>query len=218
MEVKRGRDGLCSLAMRLILHHTKFYDWVPVPSGTKITQADIASGRVKPDAREDRWRMRVAIEQPTHTMIGLPESQIIAKIIYEKCRPDGMRAALTRRQAVTAYVAAHTLPNHAHHSWLTGVEVHDDGPDEKLFRAIVAPHLVAESARVSGCKAHSYANTAKKCAACGHNEGVSVATEPNISPLDLQEHLAAYMEPAKAEDFVEHLVKTLKIKAAKVAS
>ena len=92
--------------MRIVAHHDKFYDWQAVPQDVVVTKGDVSSGRVKV-ASDGRYLMRVTREVEdggtTHTEIFIPESEIIAHTIYEKCRPSGGRT-LTRRQAVAFYI------------------------------------------------------------------------------------------------------------------
>jgi hypothetical protein len=139
--------------MRIVVHHSKFYDWDPVPEDVVVTQTDIASGKVKPAGRGGGWLMRVTKEMDTHTEIQIPESQVIAKIIHDKTRPEGGRE-LTRKQAIAFYLSEHVMPHHAHRSWVSKVDVHDDGPDEALFRAALAPHVAAENIAAEDVDAH----------------------------------------------------------------
>jgi hypothetical protein len=132
--------------MRIVAHHSKFYDWEPVPADVKVTAADLASGKAKPMMRGEGYLMKVTKDAPsgsTFTEIHISEAQICAKIIHDKCRPEGGRM-LTRKEAVGMYLSEHTLPHHAERAWLTKVEVEDSGPDEVLMRQMLMPH--AESA------------------------------------------------------------------------
>lgn len=71
--------------MRITVHLNKYYDWDKVPGDVVVTQADIEAKRVKP-AMDGGWLMRVAKETATHTEVHMPESQVIAKIVHDKCR------------------------------------------------------------------------------------------------------------------------------------
>jgi hypothetical protein len=166
--------------MRIVIHHTEFYDWEPVPDDVQVTDADIRAGKVKPLARGAGWLMKVTkeIAGGTHTQLNLPEEQILAKIVHDKTRPEGGRI-LSRKEAVALFVAENILPHQAPRKSLTKFEVHDDGPDEKLARAFLAPHIEAN----------------------------------NIEKDDLEEHIAAYLEPTQAVDHVDHLHTHFKIKA-----
>lgn len=157
--------------MRVVVRHTKFYDWEPVPSDVTVTDADKASGRVKPAGRGGGWLMRVTKEPEggTHTEIHVPEHQVVAKIIHDKCRPEGGRT-LSRKQALAMYLSEHVLPHHAHRSWITGFEVHDDGPDEQLARAMLAEHVKSGSVPAEDVEAHlaAYKETADGAAHAAH--------------------------------------------------
>lgn len=140
--------------MRIVAHHTKFYDWEPVPHDVAVTKTDIAAGKVKPSGNGG-WLMPVTKEPKggTHTEIHIPERQIIAKAIHDKCRAEGGRT-LTRAQCVAFYVSEHVLPNAAHRSWLTKFEVHDDGPDEALAREMFGEHVAAGNIPEADLEAH----------------------------------------------------------------
>jgi hypothetical protein len=132
--------------MRIVVHHSKFFDWEPVPADVKVTAADLAAGKAKPMFRGEGYLMKVTKDAPdgsTFTEVQISEAQICAKIIHDKCRPEGGRM-LTRKEAVAMYLSEHTLPQHTERAWLTKVEVEDDGPNEALMREMLAPH--AESA------------------------------------------------------------------------
>jgi hypothetical protein len=146
--------------MRIVVHHSKFYDWEPVPADVVVTPADISSGKVKSAGRAGGWLMRVAKEPVggTHTMINVPEEQIIAKIIHEATRPEGGRT-LTRKQAAAFYVSENVMPHHAHRSWLTKFEIDDDGADEAMLRKMLALHVEAVNIEASEVEAHVAAYT-----------------------------------------------------------
>lgn len=128
--------------MRIVAHLTKFYDWEPVPADVKVTQQDIASGKVKPDAA-GAWKMKVTKEPVGGTTgeIMVPEEQIIAKVIHDRTRPEGGRV-LSRKEAVAFYVAEDVMPHFGQRSWVKKFEVHDtEKPDEQLLRTMLAPHV-----------------------------------------------------------------------------
>ncbi len=119
--------------MRIVIHVSKYYDWEPVPAGVAVTDADKVAGRVKPSVNGG-WVMRVTKSGNTHTEIQMPEHQVHACALESHLRD---KVVLTRAQAVAKYVARDVMPHHAHRSWMTKVETHDDGPDEALFRAAI---------------------------------------------------------------------------------
>jgi hypothetical protein len=216
--------------MHIAVKVSKFYDWEPVPVGVPVTPQDIASEKVKPNAAGG-YLMKVTKSPPggTVTTVQMPEEQVIAKIIHEKCRPEGGRT-LTRTEAVAFYLGENVTPHQAHRTWIKGFDVHDDGPDEKMMRAMLAPHTVSETARVEACKtanAHTYigeiavgegptAGTMKvppQCPKCGHHEGAETIDVPNIDPSEVEAHVKAYLQPATAKDHIAHLSKHFKVKA-----
>src|ERR1019366_8635762 len=138
--------------MRVTVHLNKYYDWVPVPEGTVLTDADKKSDKVKP-AGGGGYLMQATKKGETHTTVTLPEEQVIAKIIHDKTRPEGGRK-LTRKQALAFYLSEHVMPHHAHRTWVTKVEVHNDGPDEKMMRVMLAPHVTAGNIPATDVEAH----------------------------------------------------------------
>ncbi len=125
--------------MQIVVHVSGFYNWLPVPTGVEVTEADKLAKRVKPDA-SGGWLMRVPQKNDSHTDIRLPESQLIAQIVSSHVRDH---ETLTRAQAASHYVLRHVLPHHAHKAWAKRAEVHDSGPDEALLRSVIAEHVVA---------------------------------------------------------------------------
>jgi hypothetical protein len=214
--------------MRVTVSVKKFYDWEPVPGDVVVTQQDISSEKVKP-AANGGWLMKVTKNLETHTQVNLPEEQIIAKIIHDRTRPEGGRV-LTRKQAVAFYLSENVMPHHAHRSWITGFEVHDDGPDEKMARAMLAPHTVSETARLAACKdagKHKYismvptgkpdAKPVSRCVSCGHVEGNDTIDAANIELSDVEAHIKAYMEPADAKAHEDLLHAHFKVKPSSSA-
>lgn len=200
--------------MRIVVHHKKVYDWVPVPDDVIVTKADIAAEKVKPSG-SGGYLMKVTKSEPTHTVILLPEEQVIAKIIHEKTRPEGGRT-LTRKQAVSFYLSENIMPNHAHRSWVTKIEVeNDDGPNEEMVRSMLAPHVEAHADRIHACTAkHTHSSDPSvRCAVCDHVHGVDVMDVPNIDPTELEDHVSKYMETATVDDHVKHLHGHFKVKA-----
>lgn len=136
--------------MHVIVHHSKYYDWEPVPAGVTVTDADKAAHRVKPSGSTGGWLMRVTKEAVggTHTVITIPELQIIQLIIGDAMRDRGWH---TRTQAVAQYVARMVMPNHAHRNHISenedGVafEVEHDEPDLALFQKVLALHTKSDS-------------------------------------------------------------------------
>jgi len=209
--------------MWIVADLKKSYDWVPVPEDTEVTKADIAADRVRP-AANGGWRMRITKPLSTQMMVTIPEEQIIAKIIHEKCRPEGGRT-LTRKEAAAFYISEEHLPYWAKREWITKFYAHDDGPDEAMMRAMLAPHAVSEASRVAACKADgnhmvATANAApgmpERCMFCGHMPSIDApAEEPNIPADEHEAHVAAYLEKMDVDGLVSHLHTHFKVKAVK---
>lgn len=180
--------------MRIAVRLNKFYSWEPVPAGVAVSQADISSGRVKP-ALDGSYLMRVPKPADTVTEVMLPEAAVIAKIIHEKCRPEGGRT-LSRKQAVAFYLSEHVMPGEAHRTWIKDFEVHDDGPDEALFRKMLAPHTMGAPA----------------------SEADPNGVPPNIEPSEINAHVEAYMDGSDGKAHEAHLRTHFKVVAAKAVS
>ena len=204
--------------MRAVLHVSKFYSWEPIPPDTKVTPADISSERVRV-AANGGYAMRVTRQQASHTTVLMPEADVVGKIIHERTRPSGGRV-LTRKQAIAFALGEDVLPHHAKKEWITKIEVHDDGPDEKLARALFVPHAVSEASRVAACKSATKhlvgvhgEGAPERCPNCGHMPSVGdPSEEPNIPVDDLAEHMTAYTEACSADDLVAHLHAHFKVK------
>lgn len=163
--------------MRVIVNVSKYYDWVPVPPDVKVTEADVKAGRVRPAANSTGYLMRVTKTGDTHTMCSVAESTIIALIIHEAMPQQGNQQ-ISRKEAVGLLMARNIMPYHAHRSFMKSFEVDDDGPDEKLFRASIAPYVEA---------LHEASGT------------------PLIDPSEVEGLVSKYMERAAASDHVDHL-------------
>jgi hypothetical protein len=167
--------------MRIVLRLAKFTDLVPVPANVEITQAAIDAGTLVPGRSKGEWRVRVTKEPPggTHKIILISEQAIIEKIVSEKADVRRAGRTFSRREAVAHVVMDHHLGDVTDWAWITGVEVHDDGPDEAAFRAHVEPLT-----RI----AH------------GKRRGQML-----VPPEHLADHLAKYTEVATADDHKSHL-------------
>lgn len=157
--------------MRIIAHHEKFYDWLPVPEGTVVTDEDLKTHRARP-AAAGGFLMKVPVSQETHTEMLVSEEMLIQKIISVYCDHSRCGTILTRHEALQRILREHVLPGHAHPRWLTKFEVHDDGPNEAHFRAALAPHLEADHGRAPG---------------------------KNVEAEDVEELVRAYLEPLDAD-------------------
>jgi hypothetical protein len=127
--------------MHIVVSLTGHYDWEPVPSDVKVTEADLVTKKVKPGL-DGKFLMKVTRERETHTQITLPEEQLTALIISERIRSSG-GSILTRPEAVSLYLATHVMPHHAHRKHMKNFEVYDDGPDEKLFVKMISRFIVS---------------------------------------------------------------------------
>lgn len=126
--------------MIVIVRHHKNYDWRPVPRDVSVKQGDIVAGLVKPGAREGEWLMKVTVDQPGFTTVTIPERELCERIVYEAVKPGGGRV-FSRKDALANLLSELVLPNHCHRSWVTGFEVHDDGPHSKTAEETMDPHF-----------------------------------------------------------------------------
>lgn len=170
--------------MRIVVQVSGYYDWEPIPADVKVTKADIDSQRVRP-AAGGWYTMRVPKTKDTATEIHIPEKQLIAKMVYAYCENGKCGTILTRAEAVAQFLATHVAPQHFHRKWVKSFEVHDDGPDENLFKEHLAPHLESKHGRAPGM---------------------------NVDPEDYDEMLASYMTPCDAAGHVDNLYTHFKVK------
>ena len=170
--------------MRVVVYHSKHFDWAPVPPDVVLTEADKRSDRVLPGRQGGTWLMKVTRELDTHTVITISESNIVHTLLHSDVR--GMK--LTRHQAIALHITRYVLPRHTKPQWITSVEVHDDGPDADCIRSLLAPH-VGESLDANDVTAHVAAYLE------------STGTTPGSHSESLATHLRTHWKiatPAKA--------------------
>jgi hypothetical protein len=171
--------------MRVVVHVKAHFDWEPVPPDVVVTDADQKTGRVRP-AANGGWLMQVTRKRDTHTEVAISEASIIGRIIHEHMPQYGGRT-LTRKQAVANFLAMNIMPLHAHPKHFTDLVVDvDDGPDEKLFREMIAPFTTS----------------------------VHASGEMLIDPSDVEALVTAYMQSADAAAHQTHLHEHFSIKKA----
>lgn len=184
--------------MRVVVHVSHYASWEPVPADVKVTEQDIKAGIVRPNARDDGYLMRVERRHKTpdgkgadtHVAAFPPEDEIIAEII-QHAMPQRGGIIMSRRQALASYLGVAVLPHHSHPKRFLRIEVEDDhGPNEALFRAMLAPYVAAV-----------------------HATGL-----PLIDPEDVETLVAAYMEPATADDHAKHLHEHFRVKPKKTGA
>ena len=172
--------------MRVFVHQTHYYDWEPVPADVKLTPADLKSGKVKPNARNDGHLMQVTKQLKdkdgnpalTHTMLALTEAGIIAHIIF-RATPNQGHKILSRSEAIADLTSRIFYAQHGHRSHVLGFEVDcDQGPDEALFRAMLQPHTESKH---------------------------PVSGQPTIAPSEIEERVAAYLLPATSDQHIASL-------------
>lgn len=178
--------------MHISIHVNGYYDMHPIPTDVVVTEADLASGRVRP-AAEGGHKMRVPVKSEQDVNIVMSEADIIGTIIHAYTEHQKCGAVLTRAEAVARMLQMHIIPNHTHPKWMEQFTIHDDaGPDEALFNAMIAPHLEADHGRAPG---------------------------KNIDAEDVSALLDAYMEDLDEAGHVAHMHKHFKIKPkAKLAA
>jgi hypothetical protein len=164
--------------MRVVVSVSKFYDWVPVPPDVKVEPSDIASGKVMPGMGGGH-RMRV-LKVPvggTHRTCTISEADIIGKIVHEKADVKRAGRTFSRKEAVAHLIQDHLL-DEMDWSWITGWDVHDDGPDMEEFHKRMKPLTEVKHARRPGMI---------------------------IPPEHYEAHTSKYGESTVAADHVDHL-------------
>lgn len=163
--------------MRIVVHVSGYYSWEPVPEGVQVTKQDLDAGRAREGAH-GRYLMRVPKKGDTYNETAVAEDDIVATILHAYCEHGRCGAILTRKEAVARLLGTLVYPHHIHRKWMKHVEIHDDGPCEKLFREMLAPHLEADHGKAPG---------------------------KNVEAEDFEDLLKAYMEPATADHHADHL-------------
>lgn len=161
--------------MRIVIHVREVKSWEPVPSDVKVTPEDIAAGKVRPGA-EGGFKMAVPRKGESFVRCQLAEHTLIAQIIRAYTDKNKQAIILTRAEAVAEYLADQIVPHWTGRKHMRHIEIFDDGPSEELFRAMIAPHLLADHGRASG---------------------------KNIDAEDVEDMVKAYMTPIKG-DHAEH--------------
>lgn len=116
--------------MRVHVSLNGFYDWDPVPPDVLVEDKDVKAGRVKA-AADGAWLMRVPKKGViTSTDILIPEGEILATQ-FQDCVKENV--ILSRIEAVGHHIARQVAQHHFHRSWITDIEVEDDGPIPALF-------------------------------------------------------------------------------------
>lgn len=116
--------------MRIHVNLNGFYDWAPVPSDVAVEDKDVRAGRVKP-AADGSWLMRIPVKDvTTSTTIAIPENEVLAMQFHD-CVKE--KTILSRVEAIGHIVGRQVAQHHFHRSWITSIEVEDDGPVASLF-------------------------------------------------------------------------------------
>lgn len=126
--------------MRVHVSLNGFYDWDPVPPDVLVEDKDVKAGRVKA-AADGAWLMRVPKKGVvTSTDIHIPEGEILA-VQFQDCVKENV--VLSRIEAAGHIIARQTAPHHFHRSWITDIQVEDDGPLPDLFNTEIQRFLDA---------------------------------------------------------------------------
>lgn len=126
--------------MRINIDVSGYYDWVPVPPGTKVTEDDVAALRAK-KMTDDAWHMRVTMNTSTHHDVGIHEESICQRMAALEKLGRG-----ESREQVVAGMLQSSLRHHLSPSHMTKINVHDDGPIEETFRSALIAAGVEDSA------------------------------------------------------------------------
>jgi hypothetical protein len=121
--------------------------------------------------------MRVTRKVASENTTLISEETIIQRIIHEMMPNQGC-VPHSRKEAIGQIMARQVMPDQAHPKFMAGFEVHDDGPDEKLFMTLVTPFTKITHDR-SG--------------------------QPLIAPEDLATLREKYLEKTTIQDHIDHL-------------
>lgn len=117
--------------MRITIKIKGYYDWVPAPPGTQITEDDIKALRVK-QMGDDRWHVRAAMKADVDQNfdMGLHEESIARQLAAHERFGKGMS-----REDMVVYMVREATRHHLHHTHLVKIIVADDGPVSALYEA-----------------------------------------------------------------------------------
>lgn len=110
-----------------------FYDWAPAPAGTEITERDVKDRRVKQMA-DGSWHVRVERKQDSTHDLNHPERELcerMAALEYLGHEP-------AREECVAEVIREVSLRHHLARRHMHEITVHDDGPNEALYRHALA--------------------------------------------------------------------------------
>jgi hypothetical protein len=127
--------------MRISFSIRAYYDWFEAPKGTEITEEDVTAGLAK-EMSDGKWYLRVEkqAEPHQHHDVGLHEAAIADRMAgLVACGKPASRGK------VALELLSHSTQHHLEDEHITGVEVHDDGPDPELYRAALVERGVAEA-------------------------------------------------------------------------
>lgn len=120
-----------------------YFDWVPCPPGTEITQADLDAKRVK-QMTNDSWHMKVEIKADTHHDAGIPEDAIIRRMsALEKLGKQP-----SREEAVFEALRK-SFEHHVDTKHLVKILVEDDGPQVEMYKLALTEMGVTDEAAVA---------------------------------------------------------------------
>lgn len=119
-------------AMRIHAELSGYFDWVPCPPGTKITDEDVNALRVK-QMTDSTWHMKVEMPDATTHDCGVPEAAICQRLAaLEKIgKPSS-------RDEVVVELLRSSFKHHFSPKHLQNIIVLDDGPDQEAYAAALA--------------------------------------------------------------------------------
>jgi hypothetical protein len=172
--------------MRVVVHHTRYYEWVPLPpDAKKPTEQQLRSKAIKPSA-SGGYFMRVAIDAKPgvgdHTLFLIPEQNIAQSILEHAIKSN----EIIDRSAAAYIHITRIAPHHFHRSWVTKFEVEDSGPEDVAIET-------NDKGEVTKTASHL------EILVTEHNALGNVADE-DVGPL-----MTAYLKSTKNEDHEKHL-------------
>ena len=129
--------------MRIHAELSGYFDWVPCPAGTAITEEDVNALRVK-QMTDSTWHMKVEMPDATTHDCGIPEAAICQRLAaLEKIgKPSS-------RDEVVVELLRSSFRHHFASKHLQKIIVLDDGPDEAAFKAALATEGVEGEAAIA---------------------------------------------------------------------
>lgn len=124
--------------MNIVIDVAAYYDWEPMASAP--AEGDVLALKAKA-ADNGKWLKKVLKESATHTVVSMPESEILDCMAHFARRG----APKTRARTVAWYLEEVVMPHHSHPEHFTKIVVHDEPEVEEYLNKYFDTGYVPEA-------------------------------------------------------------------------